>query len=79
MRLFIDMLIQTFEDLLNIQNHCDIYLNSYEESLKDLSSKLPHIQESLIELLKNRSLINANVSIALLCDHIINYITKEKI
>ena len=79
MRLFIDMLIQTFEDLLNIQNHCDIYLNSYEESLKDLSSKLPHIQESLIELLKNRSLINANVSTALLCDHIINYITKEKI
>ena len=79
MRLFIDILIETFEDLLNIQNHCDIYLKSYEDTLKDLSKKLPHIQESLIELLKNRSLINANVSTALLCDHIINYITKEKI
>ena len=79
MRLFIDILIQTFEDLLNIQNHCDIYLKSYEESLRDLANKLPHIQESLIELLKNRSLINANVSTALLCDHIINFITKESI
>ncbi len=77
MRLFLDILIQAFEDLLNIQNHCDIYLKSYEDSLKELVNILPHIEESLIELLKNRTLINANVSVSLLCDHVINYITKE--
>ena len=79
MRLFLDMLIQTFEDLLNIQNHCDIYLKSYEETLKELANSLPHIQETLIELLKNRSLINANVSTQLMCDHIVNYIVKEQL
>ena len=79
MRLFLDMLIQTFEDLLNIQNHCDIYLKSYEETLKVLANSLPHVQETLIELLKNRSLINANVSTQLMCDHIVNYIVKEQL
>lgn len=77
MRLFVDMLISTFEDLLNIQNHCDIYLKGYEEELTLLANSLPHVKETLIELLKNRSLINGNVSTSLLCDHIMNYITKE--
>lgn len=79
MRLFIDILIQTFEDLLNIQNHCDIFLNSYSQTLIELSNYLPHIKETLIELLKNRTLINSNVSTALLCDHIMNFITKEDV
>lgn len=79
MRLFVDILIETFEDLLNIQNQCDIYLKGYKDTLNVLANSLPHVKESLIELLKNRSLINSNVSTSLLCDHIMNYITKETI
>lgn len=79
MRLFVDILTQTFEDLLNIQNHCDIFLNSYSAKLNELANYLPHIKETLIELLKNRSLINTNVSTQLLCDHIMNFIVKETV
>ncbi|MCQ2776163.1 MAG: hypothetical protein MJ217_00340 [Bacilli bacterium] len=77
MRLFIDFLIELFEDLLNIQNRCSFYLKSYDKILSELASNMPHVKETLIELLKNRSLINSNVSTALLCDHIMNYIVKE--
>lgn len=77
MRLFIDILIEAYEDLLNIQNGCNIYLKSYDTILKDLANYLPHIKETLIELLKNRSLINENANTSLLCDHIMNFMIKE--
>lgn len=79
MRLFVDILIEAFEDLLNIQNGCSIYLNSYATILKDLANSLPHVKETLIELLKNRSLINGNVNTNLMCDHIMNFMIKEEI
>lgn len=77
MRLFIDILIEAFEDLLNIQNHSDIYLTSYGTILNELAINLLNVKDVLIELLKNRSLINGNVNTALLCDHIMNCILKE--
>lgn len=77
MRYFIDMLTQVFEDLVNLSSNREIILKSYATILNDLLNKLPHINETLVELLKERNLVNVNVNIALQLDHLINYITKE--
>ena len=77
MRFFIDMLTQAFEDLVNIKYSRDITLKSYDTILKVLATKLPHLNESLTEILKQRNLVNLNINIPLQLDHIINYITKE--
>ena len=77
MRFFVDMLSEVFEDLLNIKCNREISLKSYVTILTSLSSKLPHIENSLSELLKQRNLVNMNVNIALQIDHLILYIVKE--
>lgn len=77
MRFFIDLLVQAYEDLLNLKSSREITLNSYATILSALSEKLPHIEESLVEILKQRNLVNLNLNVALQLDHIINFITKE--
>ena len=77
MRFFVDMLSEVFEDLLNIKCNREISLKSYATILTSLSSKLPHIESSLSELLKQRNLVNMNVNISLQIDHLILYIVKE--
>ena len=77
MRFFLDMLVQAFEDLLNIKCSRDITLESYATILSDLSNKLPHINESLLEIMKQRNIVNLNVNNSLQLDHLIIYITKE--
>jgi len=76
-RFFIDILIQVFEDLLNIQNQKPIMLKSYDTILTALSTKIKHIDQTLVELLKQRSALNTNLNIALLLNHIILTIIKE--
>ena len=77
MRFFIDLLTEFFEDFLNKKCSRDITLKSYDTIITSLSSKLPHIELSLSELLKQRNLVNANVNIALQLDHLVQYISKE--
>lgn len=77
MRFFVDMLSEVFEDLLNIKCNKEISLKSYATILTSLVSKLPHIELSLSEILKQRNLVNMNVNIALQIDHLILYIVKE--
>jgi len=77
LRYFLDMLSQFFEDLLNIQSKRDITLKSYATILNDLADKLTHISDSLVEILKQRNIINLNVNSSLLLDHLTNYIVKE--
>lgn len=79
MRYFIDMLTEVYEDLLNIKSSRDITLKSYATILNSLAAKLPHINESLVELLKQRNLVNANINIPLQLDYLIIYLTKEKL
>ena len=79
MRFFIDFLTEAFEDLLNITCNREITLESYATIFNDLAGKLPHINESLVEILKQRNLVNSNVNISLQLDHLILYITKEKL
>lgn len=77
MRFFVDMLGEVFEDLLNIKCNRDISLKSYATILTSLINKLPHIEKSLTEILKQRNLVNMNVNISLQIDHLILYILKE--
>ena len=77
-RFFLDMLVEAFEDILNIQQGKSPILKSYDTILKELSNKLTHIDESLIEILKDRNLINLNVNTSLLMDHLVFNIIEEK-
>ena len=77
-RFFLDMLVEGFEDILNIQQGKSPILKSYDTILKELSDKLAHVDESLIEILKDRNLINLNVNTSLLMDHLVFSIIKEK-
>ena len=77
-RFFLDMLIEGFEDILNIQQGKSPILKSYDTILKELSDKLAHVDESLIEILKDRNLINLNVNTSLLMDHLVFSIIEEK-
>ena len=77
LRFFVDLLSQVYEDVLNIQLSREISLKFYEEILRNLSTKLPHVQSSLVEILKTRNVINLNVNIGLLIDHLIINLMKE--
>ncbi len=76
-RFFFDMLGQVFEDILNIKHNKQPVLKSYDTILRELSIKLPHIEESLLEILKARNLLNLNVNVSLLMDNLILKIVKE--
>lgn len=76
-RFFIDMLTQAFKDILSIQNGDYPILKSYDTMLRELADKLTNVEETLIEILKNRNLINLNVNISLLLDHLVLSIIRE--
>ena len=76
-RFFFDMLGQVFEDILNIKHNKQPILKSYDTILRELSVKLPHIEESLLEILKDRNLLNLNVNVSLLIDNLVLKIVKE--
>ena len=76
-RYFINMLVMAYEDMINIKNQKSAFLESYATILETLANKLSHLDESLIELLKCSGIINTNVNIPLLLDHIFYIITKE--
>ena len=76
-RYFINMLVMAFEDMINIKNQKNVFLESYATILENLSAKLSHLDESLIELLKCSGAVNANVNIPLLIDHLFYTIVKE--
>ena len=76
-RFFLDMLVEAFEDILNIQQGKSPVLKSYETVLQGLASKLNRVDECLIEILKDRNLINLNVNTSLLMDHLVLNIIKE--
>ena len=77
LRFFVDLLSQVYEDVLNIQSNREISLKSYSEKLNNLSQILPHVQTSLIEILKARNVVGLNVNIGLLIDHLILKLVKE--
>ena len=54
-----------------------LVLKSYDTILQELAAKLTNVEEILIEILKNRNLINLNVNISLLLDHLVLHIIRE--
>ena len=76
-RFFLDMLIQIFEDILNIQNRGDFILKSYDTILHQLAKKYTNVENALTETLKARNLINMNINVPLLLDHVSIHIHKE--
>ena len=76
-RYFINMLVMAFEDMINVKNQKSVFLESYVTILETLAGKLSHLDESLIELLKCSGIINLNVNIPLLIDHLFYTIVKE--
>lgn len=77
MRFFLDMLIQIYENILNIQNHKSSLLKTYDTILTDLANKLNNVDRCLVELLKSRNMINSNVNLALLLDHVAMFLMEE--
>ena len=78
LRFFLDMLAHFFEDIVNIQNNNNITLTSYDTILRSLASKMKNAESGLLEIQKQRSLININLNVALQLDHLIIEIVKEK-
>ena len=76
-RYFINMLVMAFEDMINVKNQKSVFLESYATIIETLAGKLSYLDESLIELLKCSGVINVNVNIPLLIDHLFHTIVKE--
>ena len=76
-RFFIDMLSQIFEDLIKLLNGTEILLKSQDELLLSLKEVIPNPSGLLVEILKMRNMLNLNVNVALLLDHLVYVITKE--
>lgn len=76
-RLFLDILIDVFQNSISLKNGGLSYLKNYDTILNELSNRIPNMDKKLIELLKQRSLLNLNVNVSLLFDHIISEIVKE--
>lgn len=77
MRYFLDILTDFFQNILTQKTSQSVTLKSYATILNTLANVLPHINESLIEIMKQRNIVNLNLNNSLQLDHIINYITKE--
>ena len=77
-RLYIKMLTEVFKDLLNLNVNETITLKSYDNILRDLFTKVGHIDKTLIVLMSSLKKLDYNVNIGLLLDHIIYSITKEE-
>ncbi len=76
-RFFLDMLVEAFEDILNIQHDKSPILTSYATILQELANKLTDVSASLIEILKMRNSINLNINTSLLMDHLVLKIIGE--
>ena len=76
-RFFLDILVEAFEDILNIQHDKSPILTSYATILQELANKLSNVSESLIEILKTRNTINLNVNTSLMMDHLVFKIIGE--
>ena len=76
-KLYLKMLIEVFQNLLNLTVNEDITLKSYDTILRELITRLSHIDKSLIMIMTSLNKIDLNVNIPLLLDHIIYQITRE--
>lgn len=76
-KFFLDMTVLAFKDIVSCKEKQTIKLTSYAKLIQPLASKLKHIEDSLVEIMKARSQLDLNISTALLLEHVVSYIVKE--
>ncbi len=77
-RFFLDMLSMAFKDAIAIEAKQPVALKTYDGLLQSFAGRLPHLGESLTEILKIRSILNTNINSSLALMHLILYITEDK-
>lgn len=75
--LFIDMLINAFEEIAVSRDESEIILKNYAKILLNIRSRLNSVENILLDLMKQKSVCNLNVNIPLIIDHIGITIVKE--
>ena len=76
---YIEMLTLAFKDMASEREKQPIKLEEYATLIKPLAERLPHIEESLLEIMQCRGLLNLNVNPQLVGEHLAHYILEEKI
>lgn len=71
LRFYIDMLTQILEDVVSYKHGKQIILTSFSELIDSLCQKLKNIEDDLVEIMKLRNMVNLNLNISLLLDHIV--------
>lgn len=76
-RFFMDLLIACLKDIHAIKYEKNVYLQDIKEILYNLYEKINDIDHVLIDVLKLRNVLNINLNVGLLMDHLIILLTKE--
>lgn len=75
-KMYLLMLTNVFQDLINLQVGEEILLKSMSSMLQELVRKLNNIDKSLLTIMSSINKLELNVNIPLLLDHVIYEITK---
>lgn len=78
-RYYLDMLSIAFKDLVALRNKQPILLSQYAKLLEPLSASLPHIEDSLAEILRVRSELDLNINVSLILEHLIVFLTNMEV
>ncbi len=75
---FLDMLALAFKDAISYKEGQPMALKAFQDKIKAMADNLPHLNESLTEVLKVRNLLNTNINTSLVLMHLILFITEVK-
>lgn len=78
-RYYLDMLSMVFQDAVEQKVGGKLRLSSMQETLSQMAFALPHLDASLTEILKVRSLLDTNLSAPLALMHLILFLTEENV
>lgn len=73
-RMYIDLLSIAFKDILNITLEQDIVIEMYRKTLTNLSKSIKNIDRIYLEIMLSRGMIESNISIGLLLEHLFIFI-----
>jgi DNA polymerase-3 subunit delta' len=75
-RYFLDMLSLAFKDAIAMESGQPIVMASYAKLIEPLT-RLPHLGDSLREIMRARSLLDLNIGLPLIIAHLAYFIIKE--
>lgn len=73
---FLDMLSLAFKDAVSITQNQPVLLSSYATMNEEIAEKRIHLEESLVEIMRARNLIDTNMNVGLILEHLIRHILK---